>query len=168
MLSRECPFKQVFAQLDADHDGKITPKEIMALAQRLKVAWTEDECAKRLCILNPLGIPELPEDCFYLLLKCRMNCPCAEKSVMKLFDLIDTDKNGELAPKEVMNFYSLMLPGKKIEFKKVAKGIYKYDKNGDMRIGLTEFMNFLSDNLKAKIVAQTLLMFATAGDCCKK
>jgi Ca2+-binding EF-hand superfamily protein len=116
-----------------------------------------------------LGVPEVSNDLFYAILKVRLECPCAEKDLLEAFKFIDSDHNGFLTPKEVIEFVTLLLGEKAISYEQVISAIYKFDTNGDLKISPCEFMTLVNGSLKVKIGLQTLLMFMTAENkCCDK
>jgi calcium-binding protein CML len=169
MLTQDCPCKKAFEYFDSDHNGKITVPELVEISKKLKVNWNEEKATKVLTALNPMGVPEVADDLFYGILKVRLECPCAEKDLLEAFKFIDSDHNGYLTPKEVVDFMTLLLNDKAISYEQVISAIYKYDTNGDLKISPCEFMALVNGNQKVKIGLQALLMFMTAGNkCCDK
>ena len=168
MLSQSCPYKRAFEYFDADNDGKIAVPELFAAAKKMGVNWTEEQCKKSLATLNPLGIPELSNESFYMILYARLHCPCAEIDLLKVFKYIDTDHNGYVTAKELYEFINRIIPEKHIKYEAILRQLYKFDNNGDLKISPSEFMHMVGEHLRVKIAMQTLLMFLTAGTDCGK
>ena len=167
LLSQDCPYMQAFKFFDLINDGKICVEELVEVSKRLKFNWTEEQAKKVLCELNPLGIPELSDDCFYMILYVRTQCPCAEIDLLKMFKIIDTDHNGYITARELYEFVNRILPEKAIKYETILREVYKFDNNGDLKISPSEFMYMVSVHPKVKIAMQALLMFQTAGECGK-
>jgi Ca2+-binding EF-hand superfamily protein len=169
LLTQDCPYKRAFDYFDNNHDGSISPDEIVVISKKLKNEWSLEKATKCLSILNPTGKAEITEDLFYSILKMRMECPCAEKELLEAFKFIDTDNNGFITPKEMVEFVTNLLGERVIPYEKIISEIYKFDTNGDLKISLCEFMTLVNSNLRAKIAFQTILMFLTAENksCCK-
>ena len=171
LLAQDCPFKQSFRFYDKNNDGVITPAELAEISKKFNANWDEEKAKNVLKALNPTGVPEIKEDLYYSILQLRMNCACFEKCLVKAFDMIDSDHNGCISPKEARDFIHKLLGENVVSNERIMEWLLKYDTNGDMKISLCEFMSFVNNNFRVKLMLQSLLMMVTAeecGKCCEK
>ena len=149
-------YKELFARLDADKDGKITPKEIIAIANVMGLKPKEDIINEAFHTINMTGKLEVTEPLFLFNLLCRVKCPSYEPELKKIFKIVDANKDGFIQFDEM---WAVVEKFKAHTKEETLDMFNKFDANKDNKLELDEFKAMVKSSPKSYASAQAILMF---------
>eukprot|EP01090_Pellita_catalonica_P005538 TRINITY_DN1560_c0_g1_i1.p1 TRINITY_DN1560_c0_g1~~TRINITY_DN1560_c0_g1_i1.p1 ORF type:complete len:158 (+),score=44.73 TRINITY_DN1560_c0_g1_i1:43-516(+) len=139
--ARKTEYKETFALLDVNGDGKICAKELGTLMKSM--GWEAAEATKVLKSVDADNDGEIDFDEFLVLMNDKATKDTGDFDRIKAtFKAFDIDGNGFITTQELRK--AMEDAGEKLTDKEVQNMIDQADKDGDGQVNFDEFLRMMS------------------------